>query len=111
MRERKEEKGGRGREEGKRSSLVSRPCTFVTCSTKFRVNFVQYEIPREFCTANIECARPENEAKGGEEGKEAGKSCNQTGKFFQQRACTCTFLVPGGVGSNILACMSEGRLA
>lgn len=23
----------------------------------------------------------------------------------------CTFLAPGGVGSNILACISEGRLA
>ena len=44
-----------------------------------------------------------------EKGKRGRGNRNLTGKVLQQ--CACTFRAPGGVGSNILACMSEGRLA
>ena len=52
--------------------------------------------------------RERNEEKGRERKRGRGNR-NLTGKVLQQ--CACTFRAPGGVGSNILACMSEGRLA
>ena len=79
MKERKEEKGGR--EEGRRSSLVPRPCAFVACSTKFCANFILQASNAQGLGMRLE------EERGGRKGEKVVIEL----EIFSA-ACTCMYL-------------------